>query len=639
MSVFSKDFLFREDNLRTFDGLIPTDIVESTSLIIPSLSTLMGEWFSKGSTIASPYIISKYGDNNRLQLTGTAFKGNSAGYVNYGNNAFGVAYNSPSFFYFEAKIDATLATSQPLISKAPNASGIGFQIYLVNTGDIFIRYAVAYITNELRVHSVPTYNDSTWHRFLITYDGSTDAAGIRMYVDGSIISTSTVFDTLSGDITNALNFQISGRDGANQLMSDKIILKNVQIGSGMPTSEQRAKIFAGKLTQQELARTFWDKLENNAVGTTNYNSVNAATTGTKTSWAAANNYSGSDVLSDYRNEVGYTLSGSNCIPRNEADIGKDIAGNLLQYKGQVAYRAKFIQQKCLKGNGSTYYVEADGVSMVMNASTTLTIKINVIQCTTVSSVSKLFDCRDTTDFSGVHIYRSMTTTNLVVAINYIIGGNYRNFTYDGLLIAANEGKEWVFTINKSSMILTIDGVVQTQTSNILVGSENDFNVTAKLILFRHIPTSSYFGAYHISDVKINEAHWFPLQEGEGSSVYDVIGGLVGTINNYAAGVWALSDTCSFYPLIYGYTLSGSALIPASQTNKGFSAAGTVLTHSTSIYNPKLLEGAVVDFTGGVACPANKNLPTSFAYDAAATAYLTYSDLDSANANIKFKGHR
>lgn len=64
---------------------------------------------------------------------------------------------------------------------------------------------------------VDTYGDSFWHHVLVTYDGSTNASGVAIWVDGASIFTTLNADTLVSTSVNAQAAQICGRNSTSNI--------------------------------------------------------------------------------------------------------------------------------------------------------------------------------------------------------------------------------------------------------------------------------------------------------------------------------------------------------------------------------------------------------------------------------------
>jgi hypothetical protein len=71
-------------------------------------------------------------------------------------------------------------------------------------------------TNKINVDADNTYNDGNWHHMVWTYDGSSAASGVKLYIDGKIAATTTVDDTLSASPQTSTSevFNIGDRNNA-----------------------------------------------------------------------------------------------------------------------------------------------------------------------------------------------------------------------------------------------------------------------------------------------------------------------------------------------------------------------------------------------------------------------------------------
>lgn len=61
-----------------------------------------------------------------------------------------------------------------------------------------------------------TLTNGTWYHIVLTYDGSSGASGVKLYIDGSEHTTATtVTDTLSSSISTTTPFNLGGRENSN----------------------------------------------------------------------------------------------------------------------------------------------------------------------------------------------------------------------------------------------------------------------------------------------------------------------------------------------------------------------------------------------------------------------------------------
>jgi hypothetical protein len=130
-----------------------------------------------------------------------SFNGTSQ-YVGMGNV---LGYDRTSVFSMSCWFKSTLAGRGHLIGKQYY---IGYSIRL-ETGKIYVLLANNWTTtNWMAVQTPLNYNDGVWHHVLVTYSGSSNVAGIKVYIDGALIAMTTVRDTLTSGVTSTEPFQL-----------------------------------------------------------------------------------------------------------------------------------------------------------------------------------------------------------------------------------------------------------------------------------------------------------------------------------------------------------------------------------------------------------------------------------------------
>jgi hypothetical protein len=134
-------------------------------------------------------------------------------YADMGNN-FG--FNRLNSFSISCWINTTDTGQVAILGKMSGAAAnTGYELYI----DTSERLAFQLSNNEgggnyLRVRDGVTINDGQWKHICVTYTGSSTAAGVTIYKDGSPIVPVVDFDNLTASILNASNFNLSRRDGA-----------------------------------------------------------------------------------------------------------------------------------------------------------------------------------------------------------------------------------------------------------------------------------------------------------------------------------------------------------------------------------------------------------------------------------------
>lgn len=134
--------------------------------------------------------------------------------------------------------------AQVLIGKYDPATGPNRGIRLALDGFGFIDLLIQNGTgNRIAVVAGTPVTDSTDHHLMVTYDGSSTGAGVKMYKDGIEISTSIGEDTLSATIINAGTFRVGGTISSQ--------IQDVAIYTSVLTAAQA-------LEHYQMGRTPWD---------------------------------------------------------------------------------------------------------------------------------------------------------------------------------------------------------------------------------------------------------------------------------------------------------------------------------------------------------------------------------------------
>jgi hypothetical protein len=185
-------------------------------------------------------------DNNGT-VTGATFS-NTAGHDGFGAYTFvsddyidlGTGLNnylkSDQAFSAAAWIKTSDVTNQNIISNADWASPfIGVEWVILTTGTMGIDI-VQSGSKLIRERTTAAVNDGNWHHVAYTYDGSEDAAGLTLYIDGSASATTVSFNNIDATVTSTTNLQIGARDGTNQPFNGTI--DEVKVYNRTLSSEQ-----------------------------------------------------------------------------------------------------------------------------------------------------------------------------------------------------------------------------------------------------------------------------------------------------------------------------------------------------------------------------------------------------------------
>jgi hypothetical protein len=114
-----------------------------------------------------------------------------------------------------------------LVSARGNFSGLKINFALHNTQ----------VTNNIRVETTDIHSSG---KFLVTYDGSSSASGVKIYVNGDEVATTTVYDNLSATTVSTASLTLGNReDGARSFEG---IAENLAVWNRVLTSVEAAQL-------------------------------------------------------------------------------------------------------------------------------------------------------------------------------------------------------------------------------------------------------------------------------------------------------------------------------------------------------------------------------------------------------------
>jgi len=130
---------------------------------------------------------------------GGALKLDGAAYVDLGKVG---DFERTDAFSYGAWVYATSKEAMTVLSKIDDAAGVrGWDLYLLD-GKAYAHLINQWEANALRVNTKEPIKPNEWHHVFVTYDGSTSANGLRIYVDGRRAPLEVTHRTLRGTIRN-----------------------------------------------------------------------------------------------------------------------------------------------------------------------------------------------------------------------------------------------------------------------------------------------------------------------------------------------------------------------------------------------------------------------------------------------------
>lgn len=105
-----------------------------------------------------------------------------------------------------------------LFSKMDEANGFrGVDMLVASDGHLDVHMVNTWDSNAIKISTEPAFTLGAWSHFCLTYDGSSKASGLRVYVNGAPVGASVVKDALAGPIDTAEPLRIGQRTSSTYL--------------------------------------------------------------------------------------------------------------------------------------------------------------------------------------------------------------------------------------------------------------------------------------------------------------------------------------------------------------------------------------------------------------------------------------
>jgi parallel beta-helix repeat protein len=99
----------------------------------------------------------------------------------------------------------------------------GYEVYVDASGAINVLLINTWVTNTLYTKTTTTpLADNTWHHVAVSYNGTQTPSGISIYVDGVLQAQTTIYNTLSANIQNAIPARLGSRSPGNYFFNGSL---------------------------------------------------------------------------------------------------------------------------------------------------------------------------------------------------------------------------------------------------------------------------------------------------------------------------------------------------------------------------------------------------------------------------------
>lgn len=143
-------------------------------------------------------------------------------YVKMGNAA-ALSFERTAKFSISLWFSGAPASDGYLVSKLTATPFTGYAILHGTSGWVRVYLFNAITTNGIQVTTSSTsWADSQWHHAVVTYNGSSSASGVRIYIDGVSQALTTEQNNLSATIVNSAEFNLASRTNGSIPYAGKI---------------------------------------------------------------------------------------------------------------------------------------------------------------------------------------------------------------------------------------------------------------------------------------------------------------------------------------------------------------------------------------------------------------------------------
>jgi hypothetical protein len=176
---------------------------------------------NNGTFVGNP----AYGPGPITNTVAASLDGSS--FINVGTN---IVFDASTPFSATAWINGPAGQESDVISKMVDGGNYtGWELHIGTTaggsgpGLPNVWLIQVFGSSYIQVNCPTNVLDNTWHHLAFTYDGSGQAAGVRIFVDGQDDTGDVASDNLAGSFANSVDLDIGCRqDGANHIFQGEI---------------------------------------------------------------------------------------------------------------------------------------------------------------------------------------------------------------------------------------------------------------------------------------------------------------------------------------------------------------------------------------------------------------------------------
>lgn len=238
------------------------DLLPATA---PDINSLLSAWLLNGDTLdmmgsrEGQFV----GNSNYVQGPQPGTQAVSLGGGSYINTSPPFAFDQATPFSATAWVKGDAANNDTAIVGQMSAAGpyTGWELHVgapasvsgPGPGALNAWFINEFGTSYIQVNSTSVVLDGSWHHVALTYDGSSTASGVRIYVDGQDATGEATADYLAGPFANNVNLNIGSRQGTAAFIG---ALAEVSIWNTNLAPQNVASIFQAGLPMPSLLLSF-----------------------------------------------------------------------------------------------------------------------------------------------------------------------------------------------------------------------------------------------------------------------------------------------------------------------------------------------------------------------------------------------
>lgn len=227
------------------------------------LDRLSGKTFTNGSNEEHEPAVIAGDESENLVQEGFILDALATGPKTFATAADVASFERDQAFSYGCWVQSPKFQGAPIARMDSDNASRGFDIHLT-AKSIEAHFVHAWPDNAIKVEAKADFKPNQWHHVFVTYDGSSKAEGVQLYVDGKKQETKVVADKLTESIQTDKPFTM-GRRSSSQVFTglvDEVYVYDRVLDADEVNQLASADPVAALLTQVDQAEDYKTRLHN-----------------------------------------------------------------------------------------------------------------------------------------------------------------------------------------------------------------------------------------------------------------------------------------------------------------------------------------------------------------------------------------